>query len=245
MDNISCITNPNVTVEETFVARKKLCDRDETLCFGGTFNSTEGRFGSYLMCNLTESASWTQQQNYIAHNNDSAACSSAGGVMQKATPLASLASDCRVLLRQAGPDGKGTITFTPSSVPTDSSSFVPSNKGDLNTGARVGIGVSIGGFVILCVSLGFYLRARRQNKTVTSPTPEDDFRKAELPDTFIQRADKVHTLIDSNEIRELSGTEVPVHIGIGWEVVEANTEYITELPTPHNERAELDVRFSR
>jgi hypothetical protein len=116
MENINCITNPMATMEDTSNWRKTLCSDDEPMCFGSTFNSTEGRYGSFLTCNLTENASWVQQQNYIAHGNDSAACRSAGGVIQHATLLASLASDCQVLLRQAGLDGRGkiTITFTPS-----------------------------------------------------------------------------------------------------------------------------------
>ena len=175
MDNINCIANPMASLEETFISRKNLCDHDESLCFGTTFNSTEGRYGSFLMCNLTETASWIQQQNYIAHNNDSAACSSAEGAIQQATPSASLASDCQVLLRQAGSDGRGTITFTPSSESSSLHVFSP-GKGELHTGAKIVIGVSIAGFAILCVVLGVYFWALRLSKKGTTSS-DDDHRK--------------------------------------------------------------------
>jgi hypothetical protein len=64
MENINCITNPMATMEDTSNWRKTLCSDDEPMCFGSTFNSTEGRYGSFLTCNLTENASWVQQQNY-------------------------------------------------------------------------------------------------------------------------------------------------------------------------------------
>jgi hypothetical protein len=241
MENINCISNPMATMEDTFISRKKICDDDPSMCSGIAFNSTEGRFGSFLMCNLTENASWAQQQNYRAHNNDSAACTSAGGIIQQATPLASMASDCQVLLPQAGSDGQGTITFTPTSAPTGRNTQVAFDTGDLYTGTKVGIGVGMSLFTILSLVLGIFLWARRRRKRAALLSQEDEFRKAELADTSSPRTDQAPVLIDSNEVKELPGADALVEKEGDQGEIHANKALIIELPTPYNERAELEV----
>jgi X8 domain-containing protein len=85
MQSIDCTVDPKATREDTFLSASKLCKQNQSICVGTNFNVTEGQYGSFLMRNSTESSSWIYQQNYIAHGNDSAACSSAGVVIQQAT----------------------------------------------------------------------------------------------------------------------------------------------------------------
>ena len=47
-------------------------------------------------------------------------------------------------------------------------------------------------------------------------------------------------VLDSTEVMELPGAEVQAENTGKEEAVEANSSPIMELPTPHNERAELD-----
>jgi hypothetical protein len=92
----------------------KACMSNSSLCQGINFDGKTGFYASYRFCNMTERASWAFDQVYTAANNDSAACTAAGGVLQQPTPARELGADCATLLRQAGPAGTGTITFTPS-----------------------------------------------------------------------------------------------------------------------------------
>jgi 1,3-beta-glucanosyltransferase GAS1 len=171
MQTMNCITNSNTTMEERINSHKRLCLEDISFCSGVGFNSTKGQYDSFLMCNETQKASWAYQKNYIAHGNDSAACSSVGGMVQRVMPFTSLQSDCQVLLRQAGPDGKGTITFDPSTTATESGSLILSAKYALESRAKIGIGVSISVFVILCAALRVYLWVRRWRIRATPGSP--------------------------------------------------------------------------
>jgi hypothetical protein len=238
MQTLDCIANPSGTMEASFSSAQNICSQNNIACLGVNYNATEGQYGSFQRFNLTERASWTYQQNYIAHGNDSAECSSAGGVIRQATPLPSLANDCQVLLRQAGPDGTGTVTSTPLSLPTEPKSFVSPTTNSLHTGAKVGIGIGISCFVILCLLLGTYLWARKRRARAAASIEE--YQKAELPDTFIQPGVKDETLLDSTEVGELGGSDVPVEVSGDSGLVEASGEQMAELPTSHNEKAELD-----
>ena len=76
------------------------------------YDATIGRYDAYILCNNAEQLSWALQHQHIQSNNDSALCSSAGGMIQQPPPKESQPSDCQELLRQVGPNGTGKITFT-------------------------------------------------------------------------------------------------------------------------------------
>jgi hypothetical protein len=242
MQTINCIPDPKSTIEERILSRRKVCDKDQSLCAGISFNSTEGWYGSYLMCNHTERAAWAYQQNYLTNGNDSAACSSIGGISQQPMPSVSLQSDCQVLLRQAGPDGRGTVTFDPATSATESSNLFSIGKGALGPGAKIGIGVSIGSFALLSIALGIYFWFQRR-RTLSSPRIlEEEYQKAELPDTSIRPVLKIDTLLDSGQVFELRGDDVPKEMNGEAALVEADGGVgIMELATEHNKRAELEA----
>jgi hypothetical protein len=151
--------------------------------------------------------SWELQQHYLHNNNDSTACSSAGGVIQQPSPLAGQPSDCQVLLRQAGPEGTGTITFTPAP-PTQSTLFDSPTSSSLPVAAKIGIGVTISAVSIFIATLvALYYRAKRKKHSPSQlePSSADTYQKQELPDNSVTPPEGHKILLDSAEIKELEG----------------------------------------
>ena len=242
MQTMNCITDPKSTTEEKMVTHRKLCNKNKSLCGGVSFNSTEGWYSSYLHCNITEKASWVYQQNYLANGNDSAACSAVGGIIQQATPSASLQNDCQVLLRQAGRDGRGTVTFDPATGATEARSLVSPDRAVLSSGAQAGIGVGIGCFTILCIVLGVYFWVRRRRLKRLSESPVEEYHKAELPDTCKPSALKIDMMLDGDEVFELKGDDMPTEVSGKDRCVEADGGLgIIELATDDNKPAELEA----
>ena len=247
MQTLNCIANPIATMEEKIVSLRNLCPQDKKnpSCAGVSSDYTEGQFGSFMLCNYTERASWMQHQNYIAQGNDSAACISGGGALQQATPLTSLPGDCQILLRQAGPNGTGTVTYDPSTNSTESaSSFSRPNKSSLKPGAMAGIGVGISILVIVLSITGAYCcwRKRRGKGSLSSNgRVEDEYHKAELPDTTIPRDAMVETLLDSKEVAELAGSDARKELTSEGQLVEVHGCDVVELPTADNELVELEA----
>jgi hypothetical protein len=237
---LNCIANTNSTTAEMSVWLSSTCELDYPLCAGIAFNASEGRYGSYLMCNLTERASWTQQQIFASKGNDEKACSDAGGIIQHPAPSASLPKDCQFLLHQAKPDGRGTVTSIPTSVPSQSSSLLPASTSSLNTAAKVGIIASVAVLGVLCVLLGVCLWSRRQNRRGSLKSSVGEFQKAELPDTFVKPKAKDGVVLDSREVQELAGSDKPVEMEGDGRYVEVHGEHLVELPTVSDQREELE-----
>jgi hypothetical protein len=78
------------------------------------------------------------------------------------------------------------------------------------------------------------------DRSQVSSQSVDKYRKTELLDTSIQPGDKIETLLDGKEVLEL-GADVPAEVSGENGVVEINGGHIVELPSGHNESAELDV----
>ena len=93
---------------------RRLCTADPAFCRAVTSDGRAGFYPSYRFCNMTERAGWALNQQYLAAGgNDPSACAAAGGEAQDPTPARMAGPECEALLRQAGPAGTGTITFTP------------------------------------------------------------------------------------------------------------------------------------
>jgi hypothetical protein len=242
MDTLSCIPSPNATMEEIILTYNKMCLSGNSSCPGVKLNATEGRYDSFNLCNYTERASWAHQLNYIAQGNESAACSAQGGIIRQATPSASLPTDCQVLLRQAGPEGTGTITFEPATVATKSGSSSSSSRTVLKSGAKAGIVTGVCTFVILSVAIGVYIWLRKGKMGKNNLLPEaagNGFQKAELADTQMSPAEKAQ--VDSIEATELPGSDGRRELRGKEVILEIEGEHtIVELPTASNEPAELD-----
>jgi hypothetical protein len=111
---LSCVANPTYNISTSYLAMRRACAANPAFCTGIESNGRTGFYSSYRFCNLTERAGWAVNQQYLAAGgSDPAACAAAGGVLQAPTPARLAGPDCETLLRQAGPAGTGTITFTP------------------------------------------------------------------------------------------------------------------------------------
>jgi X8 domain len=215
-------------------------------CRGVSFNPATAQYGSFSSCELREKLSWVFNQAYALGNNDSMACTSVGGLIQDPAP-APLASDCQVLLRQAGTNGIGKVTSL--SAP-ETVSINPTNTA-INS-SRLGIGekvaMAVGIIVALFILFAFlviFFRFRVRNKP---PLNDDDrFEKPELPDNSNSRPEQRELHSDSLDANELDGTrryELEArHIGElhGNEIAEMQgDDGLIELAGGRNQLTELN-----
>lgn len=84
------------------------------VCAGITNNATTGNYGAYGMCNSTEQLGWALNAYYLAQSgsNRAAACDFSGSATTKSA--ASATGQCSSLIAQAGPQGTGSVTASPS-----------------------------------------------------------------------------------------------------------------------------------
>jgi hypothetical protein len=202
--NTICRANPDTTLESNIVFNRRICkERGSQFCDAVNINSTEGRYGIYNFCNVTEIASWLLDKHYRSMANDTSACSINGGIIQTPVPTPSRATDCDIFLRQAGVDGLGTITSIPP-IATNKPSGSQASGSSLSAGAKAGIGVSMAVLAGGLLLAGLFIRSRRR-KIKTRPMSADEL-KAELPADSIARHEKMEQL-DGAEIVELSGPD--------------------------------------
>jgi hypothetical protein len=93
-------------------------------------------------------------------------------MVQNSESNESISDPCRIVLRQAGPQGTGTITSTPSNLPTmvQDKRVQPStyeHKPGLGTGAKAGIIIAIVLGVLFSLALGIHIFVRRKKKMST------------------------------------------------------------------------------
>jgi hypothetical protein len=216
-------TKQNTTEANLYNA---VCSQNETWCLGSTTNATVGKYGAFSVCNSTERVSWILNQLYKSGQNDTAACTSRRGVVKMAEK--SQSKQCQFLLRQAGPEGTGTVTQA--QLPDELLREVkqPGNS-TISTSAKAGIGVSI--TLLFLFAAGIFLLQRRRKRKFSNDDSEK-FEKAELPDTS--------AALPKNEIFEIDGDDRK-EIGDA-EVLETGHEMIIEMPTTLNEPVELEAR---
>lgn len=225
MNTLECITDPNLgqPAQSEFISdRCKNAGGPGPGCKAIFGNETTGEFGAYMGCDLGEKSSWVANEAYLAANEKGeSVCRSVGGIPH--TPVASyaLASDCQVLLRQAGPSGTGYISITPEPTLT----LNPLSTG-LSPLARAGIGLAaavIGlGFVFAVLML--YFRLLRKSRTRMSENL--DFEKAELPST--------PDSAESAEAAELEGGDAARELAV------APSDFVDELPGTAHEIFEME-----
>jgi hypothetical protein len=223
-DNRPYQDDRNATVEASL--HDKFCFQNETWCLGSTSNVTVGRYGAYIGCNGSERVSWTMNQLYRSRGNDTAACTSAGGIVR--TPVKSPSGQCISLLSQAGPDGTGVVHQTQWKDATLREGD-KSRHGINGSSAKAGIGVGVATLVLLAAAIFLLCRSRLRKKK--SLTVEPNFEKPEMPDTSISLPQEKHYEIDGNERLEIPGAQV----------LKGDHGVITEMPTVHNEPVELEA----
>ena len=131
-----------------------------------------------------------------------------------------------MLLRQAGPDGTGLVTFTPTPMADR-----PGKGSHLSLAAKVGIGVTIGVVLIVIAILALFYRSRKKS----SPSRAQEFGKPELEDT--SKTSKAYL---SSPGRYGTDGTIPVELDAP-ERFEAVDGQIHEL-SPNEERHEVEVR---
>lgn len=218
--------NPNAT--EFNLRIKGMCQQNELPCDGVGKNSTTGIYGSYSMCDHFQSGTWVLNQLYNSQRNNASACSAYGGVTQQPTPLESQDSDCQILLRQAGPQGTGTVTYFPP-IATKLRSSDSDKRGPLTRASRIGIGVGVvmGACVAIAGIIAFCYRARRKARIAAEKAELDG--KASSIDPPAQ--------LDGDEVMELGGGET-LEMGSEGEVCELPGE-VASIP------AELEAPTSK
>jgi hypothetical protein len=180
MDTLECVTDPawSPSQQSKYIAGhcSKKPGGPEPGCEATTGNETTGVFGTYLGCEMREKSSWIANAAYLAANQKAEpACRSVGGVPQRPVASSTLASDCKVLLRQAGSSGMGFISITPQ--PTSKANPLGAGMSPVAK-AGIGLAATILALAFICAILLLYFRLLRKSRIRTS---EMDFEKAELP----------------------------------------------------------------
>jgi hypothetical protein len=246
MDSLDCAANhlykppaestsPEIfTPAITFADEKELvdsvCSKNASLCLGARADTISGNYGAFSACNSTERGSWILNSLYKSSSNDASICSFAGGVLRANASTRPTSNPCRIIMKQAGPLGTGSIT--PSSA-FDDKNGLGSPRG-LSQGAKAGIGVGTAvflGFISALIMVG--LRIRRKKRIQPDPpakSVEQTFTKSELPDTSLKTR-PFGTEIDGEELYGADGYTGIREIGGG---------VITELPASNTKPAELD-----
>jgi hypothetical protein len=217
-----------MTVQERL--QDKFCFQNETWCLGSTSKVAASRYGAFIGCNATERVSWTMNQLYRSRGNNTAACTSAGGLVR--TPANSPSRQCILLLNQAGPDGTGVVRQTQlkdASLGEGSES----RHGIIGSSAKAGIGVAVAALVLLAA--GIFLLRRRRLRRKESLTVKPNSESTEMPDTSVSPPEEKRYEIAGDERLEIQGALV--HEGAHG--------VISEMPAVQNELFEFDATEKR
>jgi hypothetical protein len=239
LQTLGCVADSRANTQIGEQTYSKLCNH--AWCPGTRVNASEGIFDSYAMCNTTEKTSWVFHRQYLQSGNDSSACTSAGGILQKPKTPESLSNDCGILLRQAGPEGTGTVTLFPTATSAATSEFVEHSR-SINMSAKLAIGISIGCLAILAITLFLCFRNRRRKSSYATSTKSEknEYQKAELPSDNIATEKGETPLLDGVQVIELEASQPNELEANGMNEMESSE--VVELDAL--ERAELPVSQS-
>jgi hypothetical protein len=227
MEQARCIAK-ETTNSEARSRLRSFCSGTETqpFCLGVKADLTVAHFPAFGGCNNTEKASWAFNKFTESKNNDPAACSSIGGTTQQPIGSKSQDSGCEDLLRQARPEGTGTITYIPSPISKPDSMSDKEEEGiHLNTAAKAGIGVGIA-ILFAFVIIAMFVRARRKKKSNLNEVKE--FQKPELEDSSKTLKERAECLDGSERIE-----------------LDAQGDGVQRTELGESERPEMDVDGER
>lgn len=223
MQSLGCVANATASSSDNSDSVSAVCDLDMTACLGVSTNATTGDYGAFTVCNQTEQISWILNQYYESQNHDASACSKVGGILQSSVTGAAVATDCSIMLQQAGAAGTGTITSTPSppaTVTSGVSGYTGSGGNGTsspNNGASTLSGGAIAGIVIGVIALfaavggiGAFLiwQHRKAKRKMIKQVPEPDpVLKPELADNQVPAHER-RPLIDGQEVKPEMGCNI-------------------------------------
>jgi hypothetical protein len=141
---------------------------------------------------------------------EAAACSSIGGTIQQSIPLDSQPKDCQVLLRQAGPDGTGSILYTPtpSTDAIEGGTTPAQNRPFLNAAAKIGLVVAAAAVVLFLVIGVVFYRLKRKAEANPRLEKDNDRARPELAGNLFVPSGLKQEVIDRYEMVENSPTEL-------------------------------------
>lgn len=248
VDSLDCVANP-ITVGtaeiepnsmETVIALpeenkivQNVCKQNSSNCLETRVDIVSGQYGNISSCNATERGSWMLNQYYLGRNADPASCSSLGGYIRTNRSSQAQTGDCGLILHQAGLPDKGNYRHQ------------DAGHRSLTTPDKIGIGLGVS-FLILLIASCFFFWLWRRRRARAKANAEDEFRKAELPDTSIQLPrEGPYEVNGSDEIVELEANpttrnsqghemvELPTPLQDGSPWTESTTDgELVELPTP-------------
>ncbi|KAF2109351.1 Glucanosyltransferase-domain-containing protein [Lophiotrema nucula] len=177
---LSCVASPTVlqnmttyngTGEAWATNVTATCEGTDTKenCAGITANGTLGYFGAFSGCNEGQIYSWTTNNYFQRHGEGS--CDMDGTAQLQ--DLAPSDAKCEFLLDQVGSEGTGTLTATVFQPSVTGSSPPSSSSGPLSpVGVKIGIGFSIGAFLISTMVVVLWLVRRKKRKLPHPEVPE-------------------------------------------------------------------------
>jgi X8 domain len=189
MRSLECFSSSELHPAQDLESMTTICQADSSLCAGILYNSTAGEYGAYNQCNVTAKTSWARNQYYLSKNKKATACASVNGTIQRIDASGSQDGDCNMLLRQAKPDGSGTITAFPASA-TGSDTHKQrngSNSNSMNKTTKAGIITGVIIAVVLCFALVLYFAIRWKKGTQRS-AKDSPIETSELPDNSLSMA---------------------------------------------------------
>jgi 1,3-beta-glucanosyltransferase GAS1 len=241
VESSGCIADKDGDLLSISLNRSAICDKNEIWCKAWGGRVSTGEYGSFYPCSFIDKASWTLNQYYLSQGNDTAACQSFGGVPRKPVEEISQSNECQVLLKQAGPDGTGTITYIPSATTRLDKQISRTSDGlpgGLPRGAKIGIAVGSVAISILLLLATLVIFGRlRKRKNIANENPGYDKPELDgnLAKTGTERPGVIQ--IDSGEIRELEGS-LPLEMHANDKSIEIDGSPRVEMSTG-DERHEL------
>jgi 1,3-beta-glucanosyltransferase GAS1 len=127
-DSLSCAVKSSTPETSYGNMFDYVCSENDDICLGILADAETGNYGAYSMCNPKEQLSFVLSQ-YVESNSD-ASCAFNGKAEEK--QAATLTGQCKSLVSEAGKDGSGHVTTSPTAAGTsggDSGSDDNSNAG--------------------------------------------------------------------------------------------------------------------
>ncbi|KAE8144691.1 Glucanosyltransferase-domain-containing protein [Aspergillus avenaceus] len=108
--SLSCVVKDSVDEDDFADLFDYICSKDG-MCDGISKDATKGKYGAYSVCSSKQQLSFVMNQWYEKSNGNSQSCdfSGSGHVVDASKDSGS----CSKLLKQAGTDGLGSVTVSP------------------------------------------------------------------------------------------------------------------------------------
>jgi len=111
-NSLSCVPKPETSEESYGKLFGTVCGYGDSVCAGILANGTTGKYGAYGMCNSTEQLGFAFNNYYAGQSSVASACDFGGAATVKSAVSATGA--CQSLIGEAGAQGTGTVTSSPS-----------------------------------------------------------------------------------------------------------------------------------